>query len=29
MRTAVVIGTGLVGTSAALALSGRGVQVHL
>ncbi|WP_031088113.1 prephenate dehydrogenase [Streptomyces sp. NRRL WC-3549] len=29
MRTAVVIGTGLVGTSAALALAGRGVQVHL
>ena len=29
MRTAVVIGTGLVGTSAALALAGRGVHVHL
>ncbi|MCB5167080.1 prephenate dehydrogenase [Streptomyces bambusae] len=29
MRTAVVIGTGLIGTSAALALSGRGVTVHL
>ncbi|MEU2127856.1 prephenate dehydrogenase [Streptomyces sp. NPDC018352] len=29
MRTAVVIGTGLVGTSAALALAGRGIQVHL
>ncbi|WP_329036003.1 prephenate dehydrogenase [Streptomyces sp. NBC_00178] len=29
MRTALVIGTGLVGTSAALALAGRGVQVHL
>ena len=29
MRTAVVIGTGLVGTSAALALAGRGVRVHL
>lgn len=29
MRTAVVIGTGLVGTSAALALAGRGVTVHL
>ncbi|WP_328539554.1 prephenate dehydrogenase [Streptomyces sp. NBC_00344] len=29
MRTAVVIGTGLVGTSAALALAGRGVAVHL
>ncbi|MER5969976.1 prephenate dehydrogenase [Streptomyces sp. NPDC002055] len=29
MRTAVVIGTGLIGTSAALALSGRGVHVHL
>lgn len=29
MRTALVIGTGLVGTSAALALSARGVDVHL
>ncbi|MGK3092949.1 prephenate dehydrogenase [Streptomyces sp. WAC01490] len=29
MRTALVIGTGLVGTSAALALSGRSVHVHL
>lgn len=29
MRTAVVIGTGLIGTSAALALAGRGVTVHL
>ncbi|WP_329115106.1 prephenate dehydrogenase [Streptomyces sp. NBC_01465] len=29
MRTAVVIGTGLIGTSAALALAGRGVAVHL
>ncbi|MEU9129851.1 prephenate dehydrogenase [Kitasatospora sp. NPDC048540] len=29
MRTAVVVGTGLIGTSAALALSGRGVSVHL
>ncbi|HEY9437976.1 MAG TPA: prephenate dehydrogenase [Streptomyces sp.] len=29
MRTAVVIGTGLVGTSAALALAGRGVTVYL
>ncbi|MFF2540665.1 prephenate dehydrogenase [Streptomyces cyaneofuscatus] len=29
MRTALVIGTGLVGTSAALALSGRSVRVHL
>lgn len=29
MRTALVIGTGLVGTSLALALSGRGVRVHL
>ncbi|MFD4143236.1 prephenate dehydrogenase [Streptomyces sp. NBC_00390] len=29
MRTAVVIGTGLIGTSAALALAGRGVVVHL
>ncbi|MFF4273769.1 prephenate dehydrogenase [Streptomyces sp. NPDC001536] len=29
MRTALVIGTGLIGTSAALALVGRGVQVHL
>ncbi|MEZ3182022.1 prephenate dehydrogenase [Streptomyces pimonensis] len=29
MRTALVIGTGLIGTSAALALSGRGVVVHL
>ncbi|WP_228991493.1 prephenate dehydrogenase [Streptomyces sp. DH8] len=29
MRTALVIGTGLVGTSAALALAGRGVRVHL
>ncbi|MFC5907391.1 prephenate dehydrogenase [Streptacidiphilus monticola] len=29
MRTAVVIGTGLIGTSAALALSARGVAVHL
>ncbi|TXS03327.1 prephenate dehydrogenase [Streptomyces sp. col6] len=29
MRTAVVIGTGLVGTSAALALASRGITVHL
>lgn len=29
MRTALVVGTGLVGTSAALALTGRGVRVHL
>ncbi|GGY12282.1 prephenate dehydrogenase [Streptomyces hiroshimensis] len=29
MRTALVIGTGLIGTSAALALVGRGVHVHL
>ncbi|MFD5760154.1 prephenate dehydrogenase/arogenate dehydrogenase family protein, partial [Streptomyces sp. NPDC127044] len=29
MRTALVIGTGLIGTSAALALSQRGVVVHL
>ncbi|MFJ1750581.1 prephenate dehydrogenase [Streptomyces sp. NPDC088116] len=29
MRTAVVIGTGLIGTSAALVLTGRGVTVHL
>ncbi|MDQ1011649.1 prephenate dehydrogenase [Streptomyces sp. V4I23] len=29
MRTALVIGTGLIGTSAALALAGRGVEVHL
>lgn len=29
MRTALVIGTGLIGTSAALALSQRGVAVHL
>lgn len=29
MRTAVVIGTGLIGTSAALALAGRGIAVHL
>ncbi|MFJ4203426.1 prephenate dehydrogenase [Streptomyces sviceus] len=29
MRTALVIGTGLIGTSAALALVGRGVTVHL
>ncbi|WP_413810323.1 prephenate dehydrogenase [Streptomyces sp. OE57] len=29
MRTALVIGTGLIGTSAALALAGRGVQVYL
>ncbi|MZF88373.1 prephenate dehydrogenase [Streptomyces sp. SID5643] len=29
MRTALVIGTGLIGTSAALALSQRGVTVHL
>ncbi|MFH8466912.1 prephenate dehydrogenase [Streptomyces sp. NPDC017991] len=29
MRTALVIGTGLIGTSAALALTGRGVVVHL
>ncbi|MFE9909032.1 prephenate dehydrogenase [Streptomyces clavifer] len=29
MRTAAVIGTGLVGTSAALALAGRGIRVHL
>ncbi len=29
MRTAVVVGTGLIGTSAALALAGRGLTVHL
>ncbi|MEG3629186.1 prephenate dehydrogenase [Streptomyces poriticola] len=29
MRSALVIGTGLIGTSAALALTGRGVTVHL
>ncbi|KOG87138.1 prephenate dehydrogenase [Streptomyces varsoviensis] len=29
MRTALVIGTGLIGTSAALVLAGRGVRVHL
>jgi prephenate dehydrogenase len=29
MRTAIIIGTGLIGTSAALALAGRGVGVHL
>ncbi|NSC20882.1 prephenate dehydrogenase [Streptomyces albus subsp. chlorinus] len=29
MRTALVLGTGLIGTSAALALAGRGVRVHL
>jgi prephenate dehydrogenase len=29
MRSAIVIGTGLIGTSAALALAARGVQVHL
>jgi len=29
MRTALVVGTGLIGTSAALALVGRGVRVHL
>lgn len=29
MRTALVIGTGLIGTSAALALVSRGVVVHL
>ncbi|MEV0780147.1 prephenate dehydrogenase [Streptomyces sp. NPDC050433] len=29
MRTALVIGTGLIGTSAALTLAGRGVTVHL
>ena len=29
MRTALVIGSGLIGTSAALALSARGVRVHL
>ncbi|MEV5243302.1 prephenate dehydrogenase [Streptomyces cinnamoneus] len=29
MRTALVIGTGLIGTSVALALAGRGIQVHL
>ncbi|MEV5510080.1 prephenate dehydrogenase [Streptomyces orinoci] len=29
MRTALVIGTGLIGTSAALALAGRGVRVYL
>jgi prephenate dehydrogenase len=29
VRTALVIGTGLIGTSVALALSGRGVTVHL
>ncbi|MGP3927030.1 prephenate dehydrogenase [Streptomyces sp. 8N616] len=29
MRTALVIGTGLIGTSAGLALAGRGVRVHL
>ncbi|MFD9635137.1 3-hydroxyacyl-CoA dehydrogenase NAD-binding domain-containing protein, partial [Streptomyces violascens] len=29
MRTALVIGTGLIGTSAALALASRGITVHL
>ncbi|MGO4759515.1 prephenate dehydrogenase/arogenate dehydrogenase family protein, partial [Streptomyces sp. 2MCAF27] len=29
MRTALVIGTGLIGTSVALALAGRGVRVYL
>ncbi|MCZ9336400.1 NAD(P)-binding protein, partial [Streptomyces sp. TRM76130] len=29
MRSALVIGTGLIGTSAALALTRRGVTVHL
>ncbi|MFF8775313.1 prephenate dehydrogenase [Kitasatospora sp. NPDC015120] len=29
MRTAAVVGTGLIGTSAALALTGRGLTVHL
>jgi prephenate dehydrogenase len=29
VRTALVVGTGLIGTSAALALAGRGVTVHL
>ncbi|GAA1988207.1 prephenate dehydrogenase [Kitasatospora viridis] len=29
MRTAVVVGTGLIGTSAALALTARGITVHL
>ena len=29
MRTAIVIGTGLIGTSAALALAARGVEVYL
>jgi prephenate dehydrogenase len=29
IRTAAVVGTGLIGTSAGLALSGRGVCVHL
>ncbi|NGO71220.1 prephenate dehydrogenase [Streptomyces boncukensis] len=29
MRTSLVVGTGLIGTSAALALSARGVRVHL
>lgn len=29
MRTAAVVGTGLIGTSAALALAGRGLTVHL
>ena len=29
MRTALVIGTGLIGTSAALTLAGRGIHVHL
>jgi prephenate dehydrogenase len=29
VRTAIVIGTGLIGTSAALALAARGVEVHL
>lgn len=29
MRTALVVGTGLIGTSAALALAARGVRVHL
>ncbi|MFI8071003.1 prephenate dehydrogenase [Streptomyces sp. NPDC086033] len=29
MRTALVVGTGLIGTSAALVLAGRGVTVHL
>ena len=29
MRTALVVGTGLIGTSIALALSRRGIEVHL